>query len=519
MKLKKVITNNELYNKMQEAINLLCGTVKTTLGPTGNNIIIDHSTFSPFITNDGVTIAKNIESDDPVINTILELAKEASIKTDEIVGDGTTTTLVLLEEIFNQGLKLIKNGKKPILLKNEINETLKKLITLIKEKSRKPLKNDLLKIATISANDNEIGKIISTVYSKINNKNAIKLIESENLESAYTFYKGYSFETNLASSYYFNKQKEIILNQPHILLVDNYIDNPEEISLIINYIIEEKKDLIIIANEYSDLFINYIMSLYLDNDTNIYLLTTPEYGKRQKIFLTDISIISNCEILNNFNNLHFNHLGKTNSIEINKEKTIFNFHLDSKIKNYMKIIKNNINSIKDDFEKEFNQKRLSMFKFGLAEIKIGGNTKTEIREKHMRFQDALCAIEVASNGIIPGAGITFLQISNEYQTITDADIIIKKALEKPFFQILQNAGINEFEIHEQIKKSNFQKLYNINTNTYEDIKTTSVLDPTEVIINSLSNACSIAGMLLTTSSLIINEHQNNLNMQNEYNEL
>lgn len=519
MKLKKVITNKELQDKMQEAINLLCDTVKTTLGPTGNNIIVDHSTFTPFITNDGVTIAKNIESDDPVINTILELAKEASIKTDEIVGDGTTTTLVLLEEIFNQGLELIKNGKKPILLKNEINETLKKLIRLIKLKSKSPTKNDLLKIARISANDKEIGKIISNTYSKVKNKNAIKLIENENLESTYTFYKGYSFDTNLASTYYFNKQKEIVLNQPHILLVDNYIDNPEEISLIINYIIEEKKDLIIIANEYSDLFINYIMSLYLDNDTNIYLLTNPEYGEKQKIFLTDISIISNCEILYDLNNLNFVHLGKINSIKINNEKTIFHFSTNPKIKNYIKDIKNSIKSLKDTFEKDFYQKRLSMFNFGLAEIKVGGTTKTEIREKIMRFQDALCAIEIANKGIVPGAGITFLQISNEYQTVTDADIIIKKALEKPFFQILQNADINEFEIYEQIKNSNFQKLYNINTNTYEEIKITSVLDPTEVIINSLSNACSIAGMLLTTSSLIINEYPNNLNKQNEYNEL
>lgn len=517
--MKKVITNEELQKKMKEAINLLCGTVKTTLGPVGNNIIIDHSTFSPFITNDGVTIAKNIESDDQVINTILELAKEASIKTDETVGDGTTTTLVLLEEIFNQGLELIKNGKKPILLKNEINKSLEKLIPLLKEKSKKPTKEELLNIATISANDSEIGKIISNVYKKVNNKNAIKLIESENLKTTSNFYKGYSFDTNIASPYYFNTKKQMNIHDTNILLIDNYLENPEEISLILNHIIEQQKNLIIIANEYSELFINYILSLYLDNEINIYLLINPEYGENQKIFLKDISTISNCEILKDFNKIKFDNLGKLNNVELNKEKTTLHFSITPEIKEYIKNIKDDFKLLKDNFDKEYYQKRLSMFKYGLAEIQIGGNTKTEIREKHMRFQDALCAIEIANKGIVPGAGITFLQIQDKYNPITDGDTIIKKALEKPFIQIIKNAGIDEVKILKEIQNTKFQTLYNINNNSFEDINKTSVLDPTEVIINSLSNACSIAGMLLTTSSLIINEYQNQLNKQNEYNEL
>ena len=224
MRLKKIVSGTELQEKMQEAITLLCDTVKTTLGPVGNNTIIDHSTFSPFITNDGVTIAKNIESDDSVINTILELAKEAAIKTDETVGDGTTTTLVLLESIFLDGLEKIKNGKKAMILKNELDNSLKKVIALIKEKNRIPAKDDLFKIASISSNDPKIGEILTNTFITVKDTAAIKLIDNNTNKTEVNFYKGYRFETLLASPYFLKKEK-ISFNNSKIL-ISNLIEEP-----------------------------------------------------------------------------------------------------------------------------------------------------------------------------------------------------------------------------------------------------------------------------------------------------
>lgn len=516
--MKKIIKEKELQEKMKEAIAILCDPVKKTLGPVGNNAIIDHSTFSPFITNDGVTIAKNIESDDTVINTILELAKEASIKTDETVGDGTTTTLVLLESIFLDGLETIKNGKKAIHLKNELNEALLKLIPLIRKKSRKPYKKDFLHIACISANDFEIGKTISDTFLKVKDKNAIRLVDNDKNETHTIYYEGYCFPTNIASLYFLTTNA-IFLEDCYTLLINNVIDNLEEIALLLNPILEKNKNLIIVANDYGDTFINAILSLYLEEHKNIILFKNPEYGENQLTFLQDLSFLGNCQIIHNFENINANFLGKLQMVEIAKEETRIHFSKTPEIKKYKKRIEKDLVQYTSLVDKEYHKKRIAMFSHGLAEIKIGGNTETEIREKHMRFQDAALALEASKNGILPGCGVTFLEIKEEFSANTDGEKILRNALEKPFIQILENAGIEQTKIKEEIKKNNFKKIFNVSKNAYENELDTSVLDPTEVVINSLVNACSIASLLLTTSNLIINEYQNNLNKQNEYNEI
>ncbi len=509
MRLKKIVSGTELQEKMQEAITLLCDTVKTTLGPVGNNTIIDHSTFSPFITNDGVTIAKNIESDDSVINTILELAKEAAIKTDETVGDGTTTTLVLLESIFLDGLEKIKNGKKAMILKNELDNSLKKVIALIKEKNRIPAKDDLFKIASISSNDPKIGEILTNTFITVKDTAAIKLIDNNTNKTEVNFYKGYRFETLLASPYFLKKEK-ISFNNSKILISNQEINDLEEIAEILNEIIAKQTNLIIIANDYSEDFIQSILSLYLNNTAQIILLKNPLYGENSYTFLEDISIITNAKARFSKTNLNRLSLGLCEHVEITKEKTTLQFTSNENIKLYKKNIK------KD--ETEYSKKRLAMFTNGLAEIKIGGLTETEIREKHMRYQDALCSLNVAKKGIVPGSGITLLEIKEELNIESDGDEILKNSLDKPFIQILKNAALNDQEILKEIKKNNYKILYNVSLNKYENKKETSVIDSTEVILNSIMNACSIASMLLTTSNLVINEYQNNLNKQNEYNE-
>ena len=514
--MKKIVSGNELYDKMCEAINVLCGAVKITLGPKGNNVIIDHSSFSPFITNDGVTIAENIESEDEVVNTILTLAKEASIKTNDLVGDGTTTTLVILEGIFNEGLKLIKNGFNPIILKKELNKYLDKLITKLNDYTRIPSDKDLYNVALTSSNDSVIAKNITEVFIKTKSINAINIKEIDSNKSSVEFLNGYRFETVLASNYFLNEQKSIEYNKPNILIINNKLDNIESIASILNEIIKNDNSLIIISDDYNEDVVNDLVSIYLSNEIKICLLKTPSYGYKAHEILKDISIISEANIVNN-DYITLNNLGCVNNIVINNDEVVLSFDYNDKIKKLVNEIKskNKLN----DIDKNFNDLRISMLSTTVADILIGANTTTERRELKMRYIDAIHAIDVSTTGILPGAGITLLKLRNEIIIENDIDKLFYNVLYLPFKQILINSGINDKEIYDNIKNSNFSTLYNINKDNYENITRTTVIDPTNVIQNALKNAVSITSMLLTTSYIIINEYKNNLNTINDYNEL
>lgn len=514
--MKKVITGKELYDCEEKAIALLCGTVKKTLGPRGSNAIIDHSLMNPFITNDGVTIARNIESEDERINTILTLAKEASIKTDETVGDGTTTTLVLLESLFKSGLAKIKDGLNPHLLKNELDEALENIIEEIKKESKIPTEENYYNIASIAASNKNIGKLITRMYLKVGS--AIKIEESKTSETYTKIINGYSFEPLLASPYFFNNTNEIIYKNSLILIMLKEVNEIGEISEIINYTIEKRIPLVILATDYTEEVINEVLSLNLSKITNVTLLKLPEYGLHQMEVLKDLEIISNAKIAKSSDELSLNNLGKCEEIKITKELATINNNLQSKvIKRYINNLKEKISTIDDDFELEFQSNRLSKLTNGIGIIYVGATTTTEAREKKMRFDDAFCALNCAANGIIPGSGLILLKIKENLEAKNNGSIILKEALDKPFMQILENVGINPSNIYNKIKASDFNIIYNVFENKFETISKTKVIDPATVVITSLKNAVSIAGMLLTTTSLIINEQQEsiNYNLNNE----
>lgn len=515
--MKKVVTGENLKNKMQEGINLLCDTVKSTLGPKGSNIIIDHSTFSPFITNDGVTIASNIESEDEVINTILEIAKESCLKTNDMVGDGTTTTLVLLQSIFNSGLQLIKEGINPIILKKELDKVTKKVVEMIREKSRIPDKEEMKYIAHISSNDEEIGSVISKVFLEVLEKRAINIKETDSNITKVNYLKGYTFDSLLASSYFLEGLKEKEYYNPYILLINNSLNDINDIDNIINHIIKENKSLIIIATDFTDYFVEEILGLNLENKLNILLLKTPEYGLRQLSVLEDLSVICKAKVVNKLDNINLNYLGNIDDAIATNETITFNFKFNDLIKS--RILKLRTDLLNTETEKEFIEKRLSMFDKGTAEILVGAQTTTERREKKMRFDDALWAISSASKGVVPGSGLILSQVSEELDDESIGSKILKIALLKPLEQIMYNAGLDYEVVFNKIRNENFEIIYNITNSKYESVNNTKVLDPTEVVINTLNNAASIAGMLLTTTSIVINECQNNLNKVNDYNEL
>lgn len=513
--MKKVITGEELYDCEEQAIELLCGTVKKTLGPRGSNAIIDHSLMSPFITNDGVTIARNIESEDERINTILTLAKEASIKTDETVGDGTTTTLVLLESIFKSGLAKIKDGINPHILKNELDNALESVLDKIKKESKIPTEENYYDIASIASSDQNIGKMITSLYLKVGS--AIKIEESSSNKTNTKIINGYSFEPILASPYFFNNTNEITYKNCLILIMTKEVNEIEEISEIINYTIEKRIPLVILATDYSEEVINEVLSLNFNKITNVTLLKLPEYGLHQMDVLKDLEIISKAKIVKATDELSLNNLGKCEEIKITKDFIISNNLKSESIKKHINKLKERVKTTDDDFELEFLNNRLAKLTNGIGMIYVGATTTTEAREKKMRFDDALCALKSATNGIIPGSGLILLKIKENLEAKNNGSTILKEALDKPFMQILENVGVNPNDIYNKIKENNFNVIYNALENKLEPISKTKVIDPTNVVVATLKNAVSIAGMLLTTSSLIINEFKenNNYNINNE----
>ena len=515
--MKKIICGKELQEKMLESIHLLCDTVKQTLGPKGNNVLIDHSTFSPFITNDGVTIAQNIESEDETIETILEIVKEASIKTNEEVGDGTTTTLVLLESLYEQSLEYIEKGTNPILLKKELDNTLEIILKELQKLKRKTTKEDLKNIATISAGDEELGDLAYQVIKKVKQKEAVVIKESLENRNSVSYLKGYTCETTLASPYFIRDSNTLNYKNSFILLLNTSLTNLECISSLLNDILKNKQPLVIIANDYEENVIEELVSFSLTENIPICLLKIEEYGIHMYKIMKDIECITNAQIIEQENFITGNEIGFAENIEITKEKIRIDFKNREKTKIYLAKLKREEKEMIGDLEKEFYEKRISMFMKGTAEIRLGAPTKTECLEKRMRLEDALCALSVSDKGILPGGGISLLQIASKLPISTAASKIWEKALKMPFEQILKNAGLNFMNIYQQIEKEKYKVVFNISDNTWEESIHTKVIDPFLVIKHSLINATSIASMLLTTTSLIINEYKNNSNKENEYN--
>lgn len=500
--MKKIVKDKELVEKMEEAIHLLCDTVKTTLGPKGLNTIIDCSDMSPFITNDGVTIAANISSEDKVVDVILELAKEASIKTNEVVGDGTTTTLVLLENLYLKGRDILNEGYNPIILKKELDRELENIISKIKNYSHQASFNDLKNIAINASGSKSIGSMLTNAARQVG-IDGIILREGKD-ETTSTYLQGYFFETIIASPFFFQNQEKIELNHVLLLLTEKTLDSLEEIDIILNDLVQNKKSLLVIAKDFTDNFVNNILDINMNYELKIILLKYPGYGKESYNILKDLEVITEAKIVLEQQNISFSDLGTINRIEITKEFTQINFEKSEKLKDYIASLQN---KTIDEYEKISYQKRISMLEKGIVKINVGAITSTERKEKMMRYEDALCALKSSLDGVLPGSGLIFYRVSDELDSKNIGSRLLKDTLKIPLFQILQNAGIDEKTTIANIVQSDFTKIYNVKINTYEDISSTSVIDSLNVLISSLQNAVSIASMLLTTSSLVINEQE------------
>lgn len=517
--MKKVVSGDVLKKCMRSAINLLSDTVKTTLGPKGCNVIIDSSNFSPFITNDGVTIAENIESENPIINSVLEIAKEASIVTNKVVGDGTTTTLIILQNIFNLSLDLIDNGVNPIILKKELNEKLYNILDLL-ELEKFNLKDDVIyNIAKVAGGDNEIARVVGDVFLKIPYRESVSIREVSRVGVNVNYYNGYKFMSILPSSLLLNDKLSLSYKDSCVLILNDVLSDLENISFILNDIFNSNKSLIIIANDFTSSVVEQIVSFVLNDELKCLLVKINDYGIRIRAILKDLEIISGANICNNEKELSACSLGVFKNVYVTKDNFRVDFNMNDNIKEYVLNIEKSLDEINDDYLKEFYFNRLSMFKRGTAEIEIGAFTKTELKEKQMRLEDALCAVYSSNDGVLVGGGVTLLKIANKLNEDNDVLKIWKEALKAPFKQLMINSGLEYENINSQIEKSSFNVVYNVFNESFEDINETYVLDSYKVVVNSIINACSIASMLITTNNLIINEHVNNLNKISEYGEI
>ena len=504
--MKEVVSGEELKSVMSEAVNLLCDTVSSTLGPTGNNILINNSDTTPFITNDGVTIASNIESSDKRINTVLEIVKEASLKTNEVVGDGTTTTLVLLQSIFNQGLEEIKKGKNKIALKNELLLQMQKVLDLLNKDKRKPTKEDYLQVAYTSTNDLEISEVVTNTFLKMKSKYSIKLEESKK-ENTYTIHKkGYNIDIKNLSSIYFTNKDIIELKDVKVLILKGYLDSLESIHEIINNSLINEENIIIFVEAINEDIKNELLVYYL-NKKNIFIVELEEYASRRDKIEEDIKELSKSIIKNiDYEEVSNNDCGSISSVIIKKDEVILSSdkNTSNKLVNKLKKELDNSNS---DYEKDFIYDRLSKLEEGITTIYVGGVTKTSKREKLMRYEDALCALECAKDGISTGEGISYLKVSKQLNDNSIGEQIIKIALEKPFDKILENLGIEKNNIKEEIIKANYEKIYDYQKDILVNKNEIKIIDPTIVLITAFKNALSIAAILLSTSSLVINEEE------------
>ncbi len=401
----------------------------------------------------------------------------------------------------------------------ELDSCLEEILKRIEKEKRLPNKKDFLNIASIAANDTHLGKMASDAFEVVKNKNAITIEEVEEQKLDLEFLNGYILDTHLLSDYFLKEEKKIYFNQANVLIIHDFISNLENISFLLNDCITNKKNVLLFVNDCDENVLREMASLYLENELSCCVLKIAEYGMHQRKLEKDLEILTNAKIVENYDFITPENIGMAKNITISSESTCFQFLKNEKTKKYISLLNEELKECRDEYEQNFYQKRIAMFKEGLANIYIGAPTKTECHEKKMRLEDALCALESSKNGVLLGGGVTLLKLASELNSKNNAEAIFKEALEMPFTKILTNAGIDSSFIKEEIKKADYQKIYNINQERFESIKNTSVLDSFSVVTSSLINATSIATMLFTTTSLVINEYQNNANKANEYTEL
>ena len=517
---KMIQFGEEARRAMQSGVDKLANTVKVTLGPKGRNVILDKKFGSPLITNDGVSIAREIELEDPYENMGAQFVKEVATKTNDVAGDGTTTATLLAQAIIREGLKNVTAGANPILIRNGIRKAVDVAVEEIKNIS-KPVsgKEDIARVAAISAADEEIGTLISDAMEKVGNEGVITVEESKSMGTELDVVEGMQFDRGYVSPYMATdtEKMEALLDNPLILITDKKISNIQEILPILEQIVQNGKKLLIIAEDVEGEAMATLVVNKLRGTFNCVAVKAPGFGDRRKEMLQDIAILTGGEVISeelgrDLKEVTLDMLGQAESVKVTKENTtIVNGKGEkSLIQERIGQIKAQIEETSSEFDKEKLQERLAKLSGGVAVIKVGAATETELKERKLRIEDALAATKAAvEEGIVPGGGTAYVNVINKVaeltSEVTDTQVginIIVKALEEPMRQIAINAGLEGSVIIEKVKYSEAGIGYDALNDKYVNMLQTGIVDPTKVTRSALQNAASVASTFLTTEAAV-----------------
>ena len=504
-------------------VDQLADTVRVTLGPKGRNVVLDKSFGAPLITNDGVTIAKEIELEDPFENMGAQLVKEVATKTNDVAGDGTTTATVLAQAMINAGMKNLEAGANPIILRKGMKKATDCAVAAIAKMSSKVNgKEHIARVATISAGDEEVGNLVADAMEKVSKDGVITIEESKTMQTELDLVEGMQFDRGYISAYMATDmdKMEATLENPYILITDKKISNIQEILPLLEQIVQSGAKLLIIAEDVEGEALTTLIVNKLRGTFNVVAVKAPGYGDRRKAMLEDIAILTGGQVISSELGLELKdttmeQLGRAKSVKVQKENTVIVDGEGNKdaIAARVAQIKKQIEETTSDFDREKLQERLAKLAGGVAVIRVGAATETEMKEAKLRLEDALAATRAAvEEGIICGGGSAYIHASKEVEKLRDtlegdektgANIVLK-ALEAPLYHIAANAGLEGSVIVNKVKEMNPGMGFDALKGEYVDMVADGILDPAKVTRSALQNATSVASTLLTTESVVAN---------------
>ena len=506
---------------LEEGVNKLANTVRVTLGPKGRNVVLDKSYGAPLITNDGVTIAKDIELEDKFENMGAQLVKEVATKTNDVAGDGTTTATVLAQAMVNAGMKNLAAGANPIVLRRGMKKATECAVEAIAKMSEKVTgKDQIAKVASISAGDVEVGQMVADAMEKVSNDGVITIEESKTMKTELDLVEGMQFDRGYISAYMATDmdKMEAVLDNPYILITDKKISNIQEILPLLEQIVQSGAKLLIIAEDVEGEALTTLIVNKLRGTFNVVAVKAPGYGDRRKEMLKDIAILTGGQVISEELGLELKDatmdmLGRAKSVKVQKENTVI---VDgegekSAIEARVAQIRAQIDETTSDFDREKLQERLAKLAGGVAVIRVGAATETEMKEAKLRMEDALNATRAAvEEGVISGGGSAYIHASKEVKKLTEtltgdektgAEIILK-ALEAPLYHISANAGLEGSVIINKVRESEVGTGFDALNGEYVNMIDAGILDPAKVTRSALQNATSVASTLLTTESVV-----------------
>ena len=518
---KEIKYGAEARRALEEGVNKLADTVRVTIGPKGRNVVLDKSFGAPLITNDGVTIAKEIELEDPFENMGAQVVKEVATKTNDVAGDGTTTATVLAQAMVHEGMKNLEAGANPIVLRRGMKRATDKAVEALKDMSQKVKgKEQIAKVAAISAGDEEVGNLVADAMEKVTNDGVITIEESKTMQTELDLVEGMQFDRGYLSAYMCTDmdKMEAVLDDPYILITDKKISNIQDILPLLEKIVQAGARLLIIAEDVEGEALTTLIVNKLRGTFNVVAVKAPGYGDRRKAMLEDIAILTGGQVISSDLGLELKDttidmLGRAKSVKVQKENTVIVDGAGDKdaIAGRVSQIRGQIDETTSEFDKEKLQERLAKMAGGVAVIRVGAATETEMKEAKLRMEDALNATRAAvEEGIIAGGGSAYIHASKKVAEFVDTlegdektgAKVILKALEAPLYYIAANAGLEGAVIINKVKESAPGTGFNAATEEYVDMVDSGILDPVKVTRSALQNATSVASTLLTTESAV-----------------